>query len=62
MTKFKCASCGGIYVDETEDGMQYFHTCPTSVKDTDRRDENTKSTAARDAKTIKAAGKGTTPQ
>jgi hypothetical protein len=32
-TKRQCNSCGGIYFTHGEDGVPYFHACPTEIID-----------------------------
>lgn len=58
MSLKKCKSCQGEYEPEPVDGTKYFHTCPESVAPEDRRNENVKSTASKDAGSVKLAGKG----
>lgn len=60
MSTLNCKGCGGAYDTHTEDGAQYFHVCPRSTPPADQRDENPKSTAAKDAGSVKTAGKGVT--
>lgn len=31
MTRYRCRTCGGEYVDLLPDGYQYFHTCPSRI-------------------------------
>lgn len=54
----QCTSCNGMYATVQADGSRYFHVCPPGVVPADVRNENTLSSAAQDAKTIKSAGKG----
>jgi len=31
MAKFRCKSCGGIYIDPQLDGVHYYHVCPPEI-------------------------------
>lgn len=58
MSMIRCKGCQGEYEAVQADGLRYFHACPVSIPAEDRRNENPKSTAARDADSVKVEGKG----
>jgi hypothetical protein len=54
----RCKSCNGEYFDQDAQGVKYFHTCPLSVPEPDRRDENIVSVEAGGRRNIKREGLG----
>jgi hypothetical protein len=60
MTTYQCKTCNGEYSPTAADGSRYYHACPDSVPAGQRRDENVKSTAEKDAGSQKAPGAGFT--
>ncbi len=58
MSVNQCKACNGEYVPVQADGARYYHACPDSVPAAQRRDENLKSTAEKDAGSQKAPGAG----